>query len=425
MKMLIALSLVASLLLTGCGGGEETADTNTPPSISANSANTPVGRSTVIGPLTAVQDTISTSVMQPLAVASRGTALAGVVSCANFAIGGDALNIINAVAKGQQGLAQNPQAIVEMAPQIQIQILQLARDLQQMIVALAGGPACSDNATAMKLQGNPLAATPLAVLGDELLPVLNNILNTQHSDQQSLTDLANQVLAISNAYNTAYRQLPASVVGKKVPDGVPALSTRMIEVPVLGGVLSAFNSTLPALAVLIESAARGDTYWVLAMLENATSSTIENLLLNVLPLNNLQALSGSTVLSDPIHQAAVQIGTQLGSSIKTPISEPTLQATLGRAMTPVLSTLNQSADPSGATLLTSLLTRLTAALSTLPSSDVGADTVTALINTILPTVNNVLLAMLGTSDSATGTIVSANTGCQFDHTALTVLCSLS
>lgn len=424
MNMSLASVLVASLLLTGCGGGSgESASpsVSTNPVAVPNSETVPIVRSTVNGPLSKVQDTLSFSVMQPLAVASRGTPLAGVVSCADFAIARDALNIINAVAKGQRSVTQNPRAIADMAPQIQSQVLQLSRDLQQMIVALAGGAACSDNAMTM-LKDNPLAGTPLAVLGDELLPVLGKILNAPRSEKPSLSDLANQLLAISNAYNAAYRQLPASVVGTKVPDGTPALATRMIEVPVLGGVLSTLNSILPALAVLIQSADQGDTPWVLSMLENATRSVIGNLLLNVLPLNNLQALSGSVALSDPIHDAAEQIGTQLRASINSSIPDVALQVTLGDAMAPVLSTLYQSAGPGGATLLTSLLARLTAALSKLQSNETGNVTVTVLINAVLPAVDGVLLSMVGPSGSTSGNTAAANAGCQFNSTGLAVLC---
>lgn len=427
MNMSFASVLVASLLLIGCGGGgEESASPNasTNPVAVPNSEAVPMARSTVIGPLTRVQDTLSNSVMQPLAVASRGTPLAGVVSCTDFAIARDALNIINAVAKGQRSLTQDPRAIADAAPQIQIQILQLSRDLQQMLVALAGGAACSDNAMTM-LKDNPLSGTPLAVLGDELLPVLNKILNAPRVEKPPLSDLANQLLAISNAYNMAYRQLPASVVGTKVSDGMPALATRMIEVPVLGGVLSTFNSTLPALAVLIQSADQGDTPWVLSMLEDATRSVIGNLLLNVLPLNNLQAHAGSVALSDPIHRATEQIGMQLRAGMNSSIPDASLQLALGDAMAPVLSTLHQSAGPGGATLLTSLLSRLTAVLSTLPRSEMGNVTVTTLINTVLPAVEGVLLSMVTSSGSTSGSTATANAGCQFNSTGLAVLCMVT
>lgn len=423
MKKLIASSLIVSLLLAGCGGGGNNENESAAPVVSSDSTTTPIIRSTVIGPLTDVQSTITNSVMQPLVVASGGTPLAGVVSCANSALGGDALNIINAVAKGQQGLAQNPQAMTNMAPQIQIQILQMARDMQQMIAALAGGAACGEDARPMPPNGNPLTGTPMAALGDQLLPVLINVLNARHSDQPSLTDVANQLLAISNAYNSAYRQLPASVVGAKVPDGVPALATRMIEVPVLGGVLSAFNSMLPALTVLIQSAAQGDTEWVVAMLENTTYSVIENLLLNVLPLNNLQAQSGSTVLSDPIHQAAEQIGAQLSAGLNSSVSEAAQRTALNNELAPVLATLNQSAGAGGATLLTSLLARLTAALAALPPNAAGSAAVMALIDAVLPAINSVLSSILGMPSSTSTT--SAAPGCPLEQTELSVLCSVS
>jgi hypothetical protein len=199
----------------------------------------------------------------------------------------------------------------------------------------------------------------------------------------------------------------------------------MIEVPVLGGALSAFDSTLPALTVLIRSAAQGDTPWVVVMLENTTSSVIENLLLNVLPLNNLQGPSGSTMLSDPIHQAAWQIGAQLVTGLNSPLSDAAQRAALNSEMAPVLATLNQSAGAGGATLLTSLLARLTAALSALPPNATGSAAVIALIDAVLPAINGVLSSILGAPVGPSTNTSAAAANCSFDQTALAVLCSVS
>ena len=120
-KIGLVLMVSSGLMLAGCGGG------------STDDSSGVQSRQTVAGPLTPVQNTLSTSVLQPLAQATAGTPLSGVVSCADFAVNGDALNIVNALANGIQGATQNPQAIANVAPQVQAQVQQLVADLQQLL----------------------------------------------------------------------------------------------------------------------------------------------------------------------------------------------------------------------------------------------------------------------------------------------------
>lgn len=395
-KLSMTAALAATLLAAGCGGGGST---------DSGSSGGTAARYTVTGPLTPVQSTVSTSVLQPLAVATAGTPLAGVVSCADFAVNGDALNIVNALANGVQGAAQNPQAIANVAPQVQGSVQQLAADLQQLLAALAGGSACNSSGGGTTLTGNPLAGTPLAVLGDQLLPVLSSITAAgAGGGAPSLTQLTAQLSQLSTAFNAAYAQLPSSVTGA----------------PVLGGVLTTLKGTVASLVPLVQTAAGGDPTATTAALQTVVTNTLQGLLLNVLPVSAIQAPTGSTAISNPITAAIAQVTSLLGQGMtaNTPLS--TLQSTLTGALAPVLTTLNQSSGAGGATFLTSLLSQLTGALSGVPSSGTGATAVTGLLGTVVTTVTGVLSSILGGVGSGTG---GTTPPCLFANTPLSILCT--
>jgi hypothetical protein len=393
-KLYIPAALATTLLVAGCGGGSASGST---PAAQA--------RYTVAGPLTPVQNTVSSSVLQPLAVATAGTPLSGVVSCADFAVNGDALNIVNALANGVQGAAQNPQAIANVAPQVQASVQQLVLDLQQMLASLAGGAACNSSGSTATLTGNPLAGTPLAALGDQLLPVLTSITTlNQGSGTQSLTQLASQLSQISTAFNAAYAQLPTSVTGA----------------PVLGGVLTTLKGTVGNLVTTLQTAAGGNPTATTAALQSLVTSTLQNLLLNVLPVNAIQSPSGSTAISNPITAAITQLTSVLGTGLGSSASTASLQTALTSALEPVLTTLQQSSGTGGATFLTSLLSQLTGALSGVSSGGTGATAVSSLLGSVVTTVTSTLSSILGGTGSGTG----GTTGnCLFANTPLSVLCT--
>ncbi|MGH8540945.1 MAG: hypothetical protein ACRETW_10630 [Stenotrophobium sp.] len=396
-KLFMPAALSCSLLIAGCGGGgSDSSSSTSPPSTPARFA--------VAGPLNGVQQTLSGSVLTPLAVATQGTPLSGVISCADFAVNGDALNIVNALANGIQGAAQNPQAIANVAPQIQGAVQQLALDLQQLVGSLAGGAACNSSGSNTAPSGNPLSGTPLAALGDQLLPVLAGI--TQNlgvpagaggtSQQQSLSQLAGLLSQISGALSAANAQLPASVTGA----------------PVLGGVLTTLQGTVTNLVSLVQTAASGDPAATTTALQSTVSSLLQNLLLNVLPVNAIQLPTGSTAVSNPVTAAIAQLTSLLGQGLGSSASASALPATLTTALSSVLGPLNQASGTSGATLLTSLLSQLTSGLSGVTSGAGGGNSVAGLTSA-LSLVTSTLSSLLG---GKTG-------GCLFANTPLAVLCT--
>jgi ABC-type phosphate/phosphonate transport system substrate-binding protein len=68
-KIGLSTAIAATLFLAACGGGGSSDSSTGGPSSSEP-------RSAVTGPLTPVQSTLSTSVLQPLVVATAGTPLA-------------------------------------------------------------------------------------------------------------------------------------------------------------------------------------------------------------------------------------------------------------------------------------------------------------------------------------------------------------
>ncbi|MGH8505811.1 MAG: hypothetical protein ACRETM_07590 [Stenotrophobium sp.] len=391
----IAISL-SGLLLAGCGGGAGDVAGGT------GGGSSSVGsRAAVAGPLTPVQNTLSTSVLQPLAQATAGTPLSGVVSCADFAVNGDTLNIVNALANGIQGVAQNPQAIANVAPLVQGQVQQLVTDLQQLLSSLAGGAACNSSGSTTALSADPLAGTPLAPLSAALLPVLAQVTAANQSGTPSLSQLAAQLSQISTAFNTAYAQLPSSAT----------------SAPVLGGVLLTLKGTVTSLVALLQTAANGDPTTTTAALQSLVTATLQNLLLNVLPVNAIQTPTSSTAISNPITAAIAQLTSVLGTGLGSSASTSSLQASLTSALAPVLTTLSQSSGAGGATFLTSLLSQLTGALSGVSSGGTGASAVTGLLTTVVSTLTGTLSSILG--GAGTGTSGS----CLFANTPLSVLCT--
>lgn len=395
-KLTLTAAIAAALMMAGCGGS------SAPDTGSGGSVAT---RSSVNGPLTPVQTTLSTSVLQPLAVATQGTPLSGVVQCVDYAVNGDALNVVNILANSLQAAAQNPQALAGAAPQIQTQVQQLVTDLQQTLTALAGGAACNSSGTSTPLvAGNPLSGTPLAALGDQLQPVLSNlaVLN-QNPGTQSLGQLAAQLSQISTALNAAMAQLPSSATGA----------------PVLGGVLSTLQTTLANLAVVVQTASGGNANATVSALQTTLTNTLQGLLTNVLPVNTIQAPTGSTAISAPITSAIAQLSTLLGQGAQSTTPLSTLQADLNAALAPVLSTLYQNSGSGGATFLTTVLSQITSGLSAVPTGGTGSVAVTSLLNTVTTTISSVLSGLLGT----TGTGGTGGTStCLFANTLLAVLC---
>jgi hypothetical protein len=400
-KLSFTAAVAAVLLAAGCGGSSDTP-------ASSSSGQPPQARFSVSGPLTPVQQQVSGTVLMPLANAAAGTPLKGVVICADAAVNGDALNIVNALANGVETAAgtQNPQAIAAAAPQVQGAVQQLALDLQQLLGAIAGGPGCGTGATATAPGSNPLAGSPLAGFGTALAPVLGNIIPNLgvptgaggQSSGRSLTELVTVVQALSAAFDTAVAQVPAQAAGA----------------PVLGGALTAVQTTLHDLSSLLNTANTGSATATTLALQQTINHSLLNVLTKVVPVNAIEAQSGQQgVISTPVATAVNQLDAAFGQGLGlavTPALEAVFSSNILSQLGPVLAPVNQ--------LLPSLIGPLTGALA---GSGGGSTTdPTAAITSALAIVTSTLSKVLGTV--AGGGLPA--TPCVFAGTPLAALCTV-
>lgn len=318
-QLRVAAVAAATLTLAACGGGG-----NDQPS-----ATTAASRVYVSGVLDAAQSPISNLVFKPLADATAGTPLNGVVVCGNQIVTYDTLDIVDAVASGLQMAAatQNPAAIANVAPQIQTQVTQLAADLQTLLGALAGGASCSSMAAGSGSMGsNPLAGTPLAPLGNALAPVLAQIQagSSGNSGRDvQLTTLATTVNLLATALNSGLAQVPAQAK----------------TAPIVGGVLTTVGSSLADVSRLLNVALAYQGAQTQAALETTLNHTLSNLLTQVVPVAFLETQAGrpgvfSNQINAAIASASHQLATGLGT-VTTPVLETGLRDALAPALNPI------------------------------------------------------------------------------------------
>jgi hypothetical protein len=400
-KLSLTAAVAAVLLAAGCGGSSDTP-------VSSSSGQPAQARYSVSGPLTGVQQQVSGTVLMPLANAAAGTPLQGVVICADAAVNGDALNIVNALANGVENAAgtQNPQAIAAAAPQVQGAIQQLALDLQQLLGAIAGGPGCKAGAPATAPGSNPLAGSPLAGFGTALAPVLGNVIPNLgvptgaggQSSGRSLTELVTVVQSLSAAFDSAMAQVPAQASGA----------------PVLGGTLTTLQTALHDLSSLLNTANTGSAPATTLALQQTINDVLLNVLTKVVPVNTIEAQSGQRgVISTPVANAANQFGAvfaqYLGQAV-TPALQALFNSNITVLLNPVLAPVNQ--------LLPSLIGPLTGALA----GSGGGSTAdpTAAISNALVIVTSTLSKVLGTA--AGGGLPAIP--CVFAGTPLAALCRI-
>lgn len=339
-KLPLTALVAAVLALTGCGSSGGDSGQTTPYT----------SRSYVAGPLDAAQTPLSTQVFAPLTSATAGTPLSGVVTCGNQIVTFDVLDIVDSVAVGLQAAAatQNPAAITGIAPSLQSQVTQLAGDLNTLLTALAGGAGCSaTNFSAIGglpsgggglpsglpsgaglPAGNPLAGTPLAPLGDALLPVLAQIQaaggggGSSGNDVQ-LTTLATTVRLLATTLNGALLQIPAEAR----------------TAPIVGGVLLTVSTALNDVSNLLNVALAYQGPATQAALQTALQHTLSNVLTQVVPVIFLEAQAGQPgVFSNQINAAVATASQQLAGGlgmVTTPVLETGLRDALAPALNPI------------------------------------------------------------------------------------------
>ncbi len=319
----------AAVTLVACGGGGGT-DTSTPTSAPA-----------VVGPLDSAQNAVANTVFAPLVEATAGTPLQGVLACGNSIVTRNVLDIADAFANA----LASPSTLVSTAPTAaQGAVTALVGNLSGLLGSLNGSITCFGGSAGdiPVPTTNPLAGTPLAPIGDALLPVLTAASQQLiapaggATPQIGATQLATIVSQLADAYNTALAQIP--------PEALSA--------PVLGGTLTTVGNALSNLDILTTQAATGAGATVLAAsFQTLATTALDNLLTLVLPVGSLQDAAGggaSTDLVATLQAAVASLTGGLASSPTTALPVNPLGAVGFAALPNIISQLTASL-PAGLT----------------------------------------------------------------------------
>ena len=237
---------IAAVLVTACGGGGSSGtDSSTGGGGSTPGGTTTPAPAAVAGPLDTVQTAVTDTVIAPLVTATAGTPLQGVLLCGNSIVTRNLLDIGDAIANG----LASPSTLVSTAPAAaQGALTALVGNLSGLLGSLSGSVTCLGGSTGSTPvpTTNPLAGTPLAPIGDALLPVLTAAMQQLAAGtngtlpQIGATQLATIVAQLSDAYSMALTQIPAEA----------------LAAPVLGGTLTTIGNSLSSLETLTRQADR-------------------------------------------------------------------------------------------------------------------------------------------------------------------------
>lgn len=395
-QFILSGALAACVFAAGCGGGGGGSGSDT--SGSSSSGGGPTGTAvTVSGPLDTVQSTLSSSVLSQLESATTGTPLQGVLVCTDDVVNHNTLDILDAVLNG----LQNPSTAQTTIPaNVQALLQEAVNNLGGLLSSLGGSGGCGSGGTGGSgvPTSNPLAGTPLAPLGDALLPVLQQIQGQTGSGSSGngLAQLALLVDQLNAALQSGLAQIPASTYSQ----------------PVVGGVLTTLKTSVANLAAVTDalSANNGPAF------QAATQTLLDNLLVNVLtqvvPTAYIETQSGQPgTLTTPIKQAAATFSAAVASAL-TQGTSALLAALSSSQLAPVVNpVLNQ--------LLPAILGPINQALAGAGSSSGGSSSggsgpTGTPLDAVLAPLTAVLSSILGGTGSS----------CVFANTPLSALCAL-
>ncbi|MFP5306279.1 MAG: hypothetical protein ACLGI7_10720 [Gammaproteobacteria bacterium] len=338
-KSLLAAAIGGTVFLTGCGGGSKSSSPATDPQ---DDGDDPVVSTRVEGPLDPVQDEISGSALTPLADAAAGTPLEGVVRCADTVVTYDTLDIADTVLVALQATLGDGSQFNPDPEALATSLQSLAADLTELLQALAGdAEACIASSVSLDelTSGeNPLADTPLAPIGEQLMPVLAQIVETlggsggggdgDGSDLQ-LATVAALVNQLSLAFQSGLAQIPADAY----------------EAPVVGGALTTIATALDDANKLVAAAAVYDAAASSARLQMLVDHTVVNLLTEVVPTRMLEEQAGQPgAISGQIESASAQLSQTLGENIGL-VLDPVMSQLLADALEPALDPIENEVLP--------------------------------------------------------------------------------
>ncbi len=323
-KTFMAMAIAGTAFVAGCGGGGGASDDPATPVTET--------RNDVTGPFDGLQGGLSSEILAPLNSAVAGTPLAGVVDCLDQSVVSDILDIADAVALGVRPGAADPAAQLNAtATQVQAEAADLVADLQGLVASLAGGAGCTSDAVARTAMGNPLAGTPLTSMGDQLLPVLDQV-QAQLSvapGSLSLGQIAGLLGLVTQAFNGATGAIPAGAA----------------NAPVVGGVLAVLSHGLTDVQFTVAAASSGNPVNASSQVISTVQNVFDGMLTQVLPIAMIENTSGQPgVVSGPIQDAIDELTAVLGGGLGN-LSSAELGSALENPSTLLLDPLNTDMLP--------------------------------------------------------------------------------
>jgi hypothetical protein len=295
-KGLVALTLSAGLVLTGCGGGSSSAGAGEEPVTSSYSE--------VDGPLDAVQQQLSEQLLAPIVVGAGGTPLEVPLSCISTFVVTDVLDALDSVLVNldPDTLQSDPAALFTgSAASFQAAVTELAADLPIVLASLAG-ESCSGDSGGGGESSDLLAAlagTDLAPLAEALAPVL--AMSSGGSSGEPPTPsvlLAMLSEAFSEGLQTIFAQDSSGEIG---------------GAPVLGGLLTTLDTVLSDLAATGVALENMDTDATSAALSATLESVLNGLLIDVVPIGFIEEQAGQgAVVSSQIKVGTAALAGLLG-----------------------------------------------------------------------------------------------------------------
>ena len=349
-KSLIALALAGSVTLVGCGGGSSGGGSGSNNNNDGSNPPAPTARNDVSGSLDAVQGPVSIKVLRPLATATAGTPVSGVVACVDQIVIGDTFDILDLLA----ARADVSSSFQGSAALVQTELTNLVADLQGLLFSLAGGAGCGD---VIPVQGdfttNPLAGTPLEDFAATLLSTLGLVQGQLSGsgvlDLSVLTALVGQ---LADGYASALEFLPVDA----------------ISAPVVGPSLTLVGTALYDLEDTVGAADSGDLTAVVAQITATVGHLLNGLLTDVLPINQLELLGvvgGGNPLSGPITAALDQLNSLLSSGLSNTVPDlggDALTGVIQSLLTPLIGVIPGVDGGEPTVVLTTLLAQITGVL---------------------------------------------------------------
>lgn len=283
----------------------------------------------VEGPLDPVQSEVSNIVRGQLGAALPAP-LGSTVMCADEAVEAlvDGPDALLAAFAALPGGADPAEAFNGAAADISATMQLFAAKLQSTLMILSGQSSLCDESMA---GGNPFEGTPLEPLGIPLSALISALQSagdgSNSGDDPNLSVVAATITPLIDQLVAAFGMLPVEVT----------------SAPVAGAVLATVQDALGDLSTVLTAAGDYDPIATQAAIETMLGNALTNVLLNVVPVSDIEAATGqdfSTDINAGIATLTAEFGGVIGMLI-TPAFNDGLDGAFSPLLDPVEGLLSQ------------------------------------------------------------------------------------